>query len=94
MKTYNDILNLQIAAHTKDWTPPQVAALVALSMQLSDAFWKSAKREVINLQGLKTALEAISKNKNHKVKANRVASLTNIQFAIEIARELDFTKVV
>lgn len=90
MKTYADILNLQIAAHTKDWTLSERAAILALVTQLSDVFWKSAKREPVNLAGLKTALRAIAKTR--RVKAVRVASLTNIQFALEIARELDFTK--
>lgn len=90
MKTYAEILDLQIAAHAKDWTSSERTALIALTAQVAEAYWKSARNDVLNLQGLRTAIQAIAKNR--KTKATRIVNIANLQFSLQLARELDTTK--
>ena len=90
MKTYQDILDLQITAHGKDWTPAERGALKGLGNQAAMIFWKQAKRDSQNTTGFKTAVKAIAKSR--KVKAPRVINLTNLQFSLQLARELDIEK--
>lgn len=89
-KSYRDIFDLQMTAHAKDWTPPERNALTALVSQAFEAFWKTARRDTLNLKGLRTAIQAIGKSR--RVKATRVIGLTNLQFALQLARELDPAK--
>ena len=90
MRTYPEILDLQIAAHDKDWTPGERAALKALAAQAASIYWKMAKRETQNLNAFKTAVKAIAKTRRST--APRVINMANAQFALQLIRELEIER--